>query len=485
VRLRGISTGITLACTAVVMASVVTLALTWREVHGALESNRIAGELSSAMSQRRFLLVDYLIHGGERTRQQWAQVDLNVELLLAEGLSLGLREADAIEAMRDRNAMARQSFLRVVRGRSERPEAGVTSLRERQAMTELMTFSQLNVEEVSRFARASDLRLYELIRRAAVVFALALVALAATALAGVLLLRRRVIGPLESVLAGITVVAGGNLSFRLGEARADEIGDVSRAFDAMTARVERTLGDLRRATGQLEAANRELEAFSYSASHDLRAPLQTIEGFSLALEEDYGGNLPGEAKDYLRRVRAAAKRMAQLIDDLLKLSRVSRAELTLEPVDLADLARDAVADLRERDPARIVDVDVAPEASAWGDRRLLRVMLENLLGNAWKFTGTRAGARIAFGSRREAGETVFFVRDNGAGFDMAHKDKLFMPFQRLHGASQFPGTGIGLATVRRILQRHGGRCWAEGEVGKGASFEFVLPGPPAPAADGA
>jgi signal transduction histidine kinase len=240
---------------------------------------------------------------------------------------------------------------------------------------------------------------------------------------------------------------------------------------------ERASKDLEDANRELEGANKELEAFSYSVSHDLRAPLRSIEGFSQILLEDYADRLDEEGQDYLGRVRAASQHMATLIDDLLDLSRVSRGPLRREPVDLAALATGIIGELRRSHPEREVEVVIAEGLTANGDARLLRLALENLLNNAWKFTSKKPRATIEFGSiDREATERVYFVRDDGVGFDEAYAGKLFGAFQRLHGAEEFEGTGIGLATVQRIVHRHGGRVWAEGRVGGGAAFYFTLGG---------
>jgi PAS domain S-box-containing protein len=236
--------------------------------------------------------------------------------------------------------------------------------------------------------------------------------------------------------------------------------------------------DLVKAKAAADAANRELESFSYSVAHDLRAPLRAITGFGEILIGDYAGQLDDRGKRYLERIGAAAKRMGALIDALLELSQVHRTEPRPEPVDLARMARSVAAQLREANPERDVTVVIPDLPAAVGDPQLLRALLENLLGNAWKFTGKREGARIEIGALPDegaGGAPVYFVRDNGAGFDMAHAHKLFSPFQRLHPASQFAGSGIGLATVARIVQRHGGRIWAEGAVGEGATFYFTLP----------
>jgi len=231
---------------------------------------------------------------------------------------------------------------------------------------------------------------------------------------------------------------------------------------------------LARDNATLQGLNRELEGFSYSVSHDLRAPLRSIDGFSKALLEDYADTLDETGRDYLMRVRRAAQRMGNLIDDLLKLARVSRADLHTDLVDLSLVARRICADLKQRDPQRKVAIEIASDLQVRGDPRLLQIALENLLENAWKFTSKQASAEIEFGQTIRDGEKLFFVRDNGAGFDMAHADKLFGVFQRLHAMTEFEGTGIGLATVQRIVYKHGGRVWGEAETNRGAVFFFAL-----------
>ncbi|MCH8618990.1 PAS domain-containing protein [Undibacterium sp. TS12] len=237
-------------------------------------------------------------------------------------------------------------------------------------------------------------------------------------------------------------------------------------------------------TAQLEAANKELEAFSYSVSHDLRSPLRGIDGWSLALQEDYGVQLDATGQEYLERVRAESQRMGQLIDDMLQFSRLGRAALNMRDIDLTDLALTVTRRIQENNPGRQFDFIIAPGLHAWGDRRLLEVVLTNLLENAAKFSKMKQPAQISFGSAEveepSSQEKVFayFVQDNGAGFDMQYAHKLFGVFQRLHKASEFGGTGIGLATVQRIISRHGGRIWADAKPGAGAIFYFTLKGNP-------
>jgi len=240
-------------------------------------------------------------------------------------------------------------------------------------------------------------------------------------------------------------------------------------------KIKQLNADLEARAIQLEATNKELEAFSYSVSHDLRAPLRTIDGFSLAILEDYGDQLNDEGRNYLMRIRTAAQRMAQLIDDLLNLSSVTRAPLSPEPTNLSTVAEHIVQELQQTEPNRIVEFSITPNIVANSDPRLMKVVLENLLNNAWKFTSKQEFARIEFGAKDDPTHGhIYFVRDNGAGFDMAYVNKLFGAFQRLHTSSEFPGIGIGLAIVQRIINRHGGRVWAEVEVNKGAVFCFTL-----------
>jgi PAS domain S-box-containing protein len=238
--------------------------------------------------------------------------------------------------------------------------------------------------------------------------------------------------------------------------------------------LERQRSELARSNTELIAANKELEAFSYSVSHDLRAPLRSIDGFSLALLEDYEEKLDAEGKDNLHRVRAATQRMGVLIDDLLDLSRVTRAGMKVQKVDLSAMGRAVATELKNSQPGRRTEFHIQEGLEAHADSNLMRIALENLLENAWKFTSKRESARIEFGQTNNNGSRVYFIRDDGAGFDSARAGRLFGAFQRFHDKNEFPGTGVGLATVQRIIQRHGGRIWAESVLGKGATFYFTL-----------
>jgi len=265
---------------------------------------------------------------------------------------------------------------------------------------------------------------------------------------------------------------GGELVGEISSSRdITELRNAQAEVEALNRELERRVAER---TAELETANRELEAFSYSVSHDLRGPLRSIDGFSSLLIERGAAGLDDDSKGHLSRIRAAAQRMAMLIDDLLDLSRVTRSEMHRREVNLSELAGTILANVAAEAPGRAVKMHIAPDLKAHADAGLMRVLLENLLGNAWKFTGNRADARIEFGRAMHDGQEAFFVRDNGAGFDMTYSKRLFGAFERLHAQTEFEGTGIGLATAQRIVHRHGGRIWAEGRIDRGATFFFVI-----------
>lgn len=308
---------------------------------------------------------------------------------------------------------------------------------------------------------------------------------------------RGVTRPLTHLAEGVRAVeAGGSATIPVESS--DEIGELAASFNRMVEAVwqrrrereeaNRRIAELnarleervRERTAQLEEANRELESFNYSASHDLRAPLMRLNGFCQALEEECGDTLSRECRDYLRRIRGVSGQMERVIAAMSTLFRVQRRELAPRELDLSAMIRAIAATLAEGEPAREVEVTVEPEVMVCADTELLWVAMENLVGNAWKFTARTERGRISFGRAWRGGETVCYLRDNGAGFNMAYSGKLFQPFQRLHRPDEFPGTGVGLAIVQRVVARHGGRIWLESAEGRGTTCYFSLPPCPPP-----
>lgn len=288
---------------------------------------------------------------------------------------------------------------------------------------------------------------------------------------------KRINRSMQNLLTAASEFARGNLYYQADIIEHDELGRLTYAFNKMvtslrTSTVSRI--HLEAVNRTLEEANKELEAFSYSVSHDLRAPLRAIDGFGQALLEDSGDKLDDVAKKHVARIRAATLRMAKLIDDILNLSRISRAEMHKSKINLSEIALRVISELKESQPERQVDFNIQKNITGYGDPNLMTIVISNLIGNSWKYTSKHSRAHIQMGVTDVGGKKAYYIRDDGAGFDMNYANKLFGPFQRLHGENEFPGTGIGLATVKRIIHRHGGALWAEGKVEQGATFYFTL-----------
>jgi signal transduction histidine kinase len=344
--------------------------------------------------------------------------------------------------------------------------------------------NQVGLVYIRADLREIDLRLK---RYAAIALTVLLLSLIAALLVSSIFGRSLAKPIVDLAKVAATVSQDKNYSTRASpSAEADEVGLLITAFNQMLTEIQRRDEELRKAHDELEdrvtqrtrellMANRELEAFSYSVSHDLRGPVDALNGFTYVLLKEYGEKLDPKAKDLLQHIRSSGRRMIQLIDDLLNLSRVTSSALQAEPVDLTAIARSIADDLMHLEPNRKVEFIIPKLDRAYGDPRLLRIVLDNLLRNAWKYTSAHVKARIEFGSVFENDRTVYFIRDDGAGFDPRSADRLFQPFQRLHPTAEFPGNGIGLATVERIVRRHGGEIWASAAVEQGATFYFWLP----------
>ena len=469
----------TLASIAAILA--LSLALGWslRESRKASEAEDLATRLQQEILERGIVRDNYLLHREERAKSQRLMKSARIAALLQQGEErFDGGDRQALREMSTLNDRSNALFAETVRSHDEsvrdesRREASL-ALQERVA-SRMMLLSYELYGRAKRLAQSASERT-DATRRRMVLQAIVLIGAVLTiTVANAMLAGRLIERRITRLRDGAGRVAAGHLDHRLNIAGNDELAELGAAYDAMTARLQGLNEELRARVAQLEDANRELDAFAHSVSHDLRAPLRAIDGFSKAVLMDQAEKLDPQGKQDLERVRKAAQHMARLIDDLLKLSRVSRAQLGRVPLDLGRLARSTFDELRRAEPARRVDATIAPDLRAEGDPDLLQVVLDNLLGNAWKFSSRREHAHIELGIAEARGERAFFVRDDGAGFDMTYVGKLFGAFQRLHPMNEFEGTGIGLATVQRIVHRHGGKVWAESTVGQGATFYFTL-----------
>jgi signal transduction histidine kinase len=457
-----------------------------------IQRNELASDIvARGTSGLRVVTSEYLVYRQDRARRQWLAGHASLGELLATQLFEGTPEQALVQLLRQQHSELVYAFDAL----AGPPPAGVRPHPDGAELNQQTHFGAriiLLLDEMvadnQRLLRASQVNMtkaQDTVRRLVISLVIVMIGLLAIHLT---LLFHQVLRPVARLDRGAREFGAGNLSFRTAVAQDNELGKLSRAFDDMARRLEETIGAQARIRQQLETANLELESFSYSVSHDLRAPLRGIDGWSLALVEDYASRLDATALQYLGRIRAETRRMGQLIDDLLKLSRINRGEMHVDEVDLTKLATEIAGRLQQEFAPRDIEFIVQPGLVAAGDRQLLEIALGNLLGNACKFTGPRPRARIEFGVTRAAPpgaagpREAFFVRDNGVGFDMTNAKHLFGAFQRMHKMSEFPGTGIGLATVDRIIRRHGGATWAEAEPGFGACFYFTLP--PAVALEG-
>lgn len=467
----------------------------------AAQVDDLAAALNQKLTERSLVRDDFLLHAELPTLQKWQRQTKTIQVLLeqAERLDLRPQERDDLEELKTAFNRANALFVTLTPGAQEvipNELKKVELALHQQVVSQSILASYQLFTSSKRLNDLTSARLTTTHRRTmALAVTLAVGALVVTLL-NLALVRRLIQSRVARLEAGIQHLAAGDLSHRIAMQGADELADLGHAFDAMahrlqeaTRRMEEEVDERRKAEAQVmhlnaqlgdqlvlvNASNRELESFSYSVSHDLRAPLRHIAGFSDMLQEHLGGNLDGEGRRYLDVILQSSQKMGQLIDDLLSYSRLGRTKLAMSEVDLNPLAKEVIELLSEEAKDREVVWVVQPLPQVVGDAQMLRLVLQNLVANALKFTRGRSPARIEIGTEAVEGEVRCFVRDNGVGFDMKYAEKLYTVFQRLHQASQFEGTGIGLANVRRTIERHGGRVWAEGKRDAGATFWFTLP----------
>ena len=452
------------------------------EVEDAGRQRRQTTGIARQLNEQRLVTFEFILHRHPRALIQERDVSARLERLLENTPFARPEQIEVLEDLRERIATTRRVFAELVSASASAPagdgadaRAGESTRRfEAQLSSQLMILQQESLADASRLTDFSTERITAAQRRVVVVILAGLGLIALTAAGAAWLINRDVLGPINRLEQATREVAAGNWTYQLDIVSRDEIGDLSRNFDAMTQSLRASFAQIERSNHELAALNQEIEAFSYSVSHDLRGPLRSMDGFSLALLEDYGDKLDDEAKDFLGRIRAASQRMGRLIDELLGLSRVTRAELKIKPVNLSEIAREIAASLDQQEPTRPVQWVIDDGVIVQADKALIQIALQNLLENARKFTGKTDRPVVHVGMREHEGEMACFVADNGVGFDMAYADRLFGAFQRLHHESEFSGTGIGLATVHRIVRRHNGRIWAEAAPGRGATFHFTL-----------
>jgi signal transduction histidine kinase len=449
-----------------------------QEVEDASASRRLTTELTRGLTELRLVTFEFMLRRHERPREQEREVSARLDRVI-ENLSVtGTEQGEVVARLREQSVAAHRLFEELVAAPA--PEgataADAASIRrfEDQLSSRLLILQQESQADAFRLTDFSTERITDAQERVVFVILAGLGLIALNTGGAAWLINRNVLAPIGKLEQATREVAAGNWNYKLAIASEDEIGEMSRNFDAMTQSLRMSFAQIERSNQELAALNQEIEAFSYSVSHDLRGPLRSMDGFSLALIEDYGDKLDDEAKDSLQRIRAASQRMGRLIDELLGLSRVTRAELTLKPVNLSEIAREIADSLAQQQPTRAVQWDIEEGLTVRADKALMQIAMQNLLENAWKFTGKTDHPVIRVGAVERDGQKECFVADNGVGFEMAYADRLFGAFQRLHHESEFPGTGIGLAIVQRIFRRHEGKIWVQAKPGLGATFFFRL-----------
>jgi signal transduction histidine kinase len=446
------------------------------EVDAADRQRRQTGEIVHALGDLRLVTFEYILQRPERARLQEAEAASHLAGLLADAAFTEDEPAEVLAALRERSAASHRLFTELLATPPADAGAAADSEAARrfaaQLTNRLLILQQESFADSFRLIDFSSARINAAQHRLIVVILAGLALVALTTGIAAWLIHRKVLAPIRKLEQATREVAAGNWSYQLAIAGDDEIGEMSRNFDAMTGALRASFAQIERSNQELAALNKEIESFSYSVSHDLRAPLRSMDGFSLALLEDYGDKLDEDARDSLTRIRNASQRMGRLIDELLGLSRVTRTELSIKSINLSAMVREIAESLQHQQPQRSVQWQIDDGMTVRADRALMQIAMQNLLENAWKFTAKTDKPVIRVGTVERNGEKACYVADNGVGFDMSYSDRLFGAFQRLHHESEFSGTGIGLAIVQRIFRRHEGKIWAQAQPGHGATFFF-------------
>ena len=483
---------------------ILVLAFAMYRISRAVEATDIARAIITDAFERLTLRNDYVQSGTERAKIQWLWKHDLIKRQLAAAAKIFRDPADQEiigKMIADQESIGR-IFSAIVNNRAKANDPARMSRLLQENEERLIT--QLNRVIYGEVLRARQLHessredFVSTLRLAGWGIAIILILVMAAAIINSWTMGRSIAERIRRLGDGAAMIGGGNLDRRIEVKGEDELAELSRAFNAMTSKLrgsydnlENEIGERKKAEGairelnddltaknvQLETVNREMESFIYSVSHDLRQPLRAIASFSQMVQKSLQGGLCEKDKHHLARVVDNAAKMNDLIDDMLKLSRISRQEIKPTQIDMTRMAETVVSGIRETQPARRADIAIGAGLTAVADQGLMTAVLENLIGNAWKFSAKVENARIEFGAVKREKQTVYFVKDNGVGFDPEHAKDMFKPFHRLHSESEFDGTGIGLSIVERIVVRHGGEVWAEGCIGKGATVFFTLPPP--------
>lgn len=458
---------------------IIALAIWWTyaAVEDAGRQRREASEIARTLSGLRLATLEYALNHREQERAKWYEVSQRADRVIATARFSDATDREILAGVGARRIQVRQIFGELISLTAAVPAAADFRLNrssEAQLLSRIFALQQENFTAAFRLIDLATRRANDAQRRLLVVILSGLGLIALIQIGGSWSIQRHVLEPVARLQHAAQQVAAGNWSFEFGKGGTDEIGQLTRDLGSMKQSLQNSLMQVERSNQELAALNRELEAFGYSVSHDLRGPLRAMDGFSLVLLEDYDDKLDDEGKDALRRIRAASQHMGLLIDDLLRLSQVARADLKLQPVDLSGIARGITASVQGDRSGRSVEWAIEDGMTITADPGLMQIAMQNLIANAWKFTARTENATICVGTLERDGRSLYFVADNGVGFDMAHAQRLFGAFQRLHRAADFPGTGIGLAITQRIIRRHDGGIWAEAREGKGATFFFTL-----------
>lgn len=445
----------------------------WIKIDQARGDAELAEKTLRVNFELNILTQEYLLYGGARVESQLRIRYQSMGELLAQLKYGDIEEQELLGALRHSHQELGSIYNLLLESKTAAREqlAGALLVRAQAIRAKTRQYADIQHQQLVEFQRLTDKSIM-----------VALVVLAACSIALLTLMTRRLMQGINELGEGMHRVEAGNLQYSIPISSAGELGALAQAFNGMTRKLESVTDDLQQhstalshRTVELEAANTDLEGFSYSVSHDLRAPLRAIDGFASILREDYAPKLDDEGKRLFQVVSDNAQKMGQLIDDILAFSRAGRFELRLTTLDMNALVQQVWQELEPQRTGRAIELHLAPLSSARGDPAAVRQVWQNLLANAVKFTRGREPAMIEVESHREGDENIYSIRDNGVGFDMAYINKLFGLFQRLHGMGEFEGTGVGLAIVKRFIMKHGGRVWAEGKTGEGATFWFTLP----------